>query len=127
MEYCREILSDLADGKYLMVIPRQNSFLEEFTEEEQQKGELLIYHLDILAQAGFITCNYETTSDYYLLPSCPQLTWEGNDFLDAIENDTVWENTKSFAKSKGFEVAKLSFEVLKEIAVGQGKKMLGIE
>ncbi|WP_150283806.1 DUF2513 domain-containing protein [Rummeliibacillus sp. TYF-LIM-RU47] len=116
MEYCRLLLIDLSKGKFNRSIPRN------------EDGEKYKYHLELLESAGLVSLEFVQPSSFgYHLKEIPKLTWEGNDFLDAIENDTIWENTKSFAKSKGFEVAKLSFEILKEIAIGQGKKMLGIE
>lgn len=127
MEYCRQLLSDFANGKHIMVIPRENQLVNEYTEEEQQMGELYVYHLDVLKQAGFITCNYQITSDYYLLPECPKLTWNGNEYLDSIENDTVWENTKKTAKEKGIEIAKIPFSIVKELAASEFKKFIGLE
>ncbi|MGF0469895.1 DUF2513 domain-containing protein [Lysinibacillus sphaericus] len=56
-----------------------------------------------------------------------ELTWEGQDYLSAIEDDNIWNKTKGYAKEKGLEIAKISFEVVKNLAIEQSKKILGIE
>ncbi len=52
-----------------------------------------------------------------------RLTWEGNDFLDAVRDDTVWNRTKS----KVLETAgTVSLEVIKAVAVSISRSMLDV-
>jgi hypothetical protein len=49
------------------------------------------------------------------------LTWEGQDYLDAVRSNTVWGKTKE-AINKSAESA--TFDVVKAIAAGRGQKMI---
>ncbi len=51
------------------------------------------------------------------------LTWEGNDFLDAIGDEKVWKKVKK-ALSSGSKVATL--ETLKQVAKGVGAAGIGL-
>ncbi|MEQ6353930.1 DUF2513 domain-containing protein [Lysinibacillus sp. M3] len=124
MEYVRLMLIDLSNGKFNRKIPHTDRMPASHEREEYEK---YMYHLTLLKDGGFISYKMDGTFDGNLLYACPQLTWEGNDFLDAIENDTVWNKTKGIAKEKGLEIAKISFDVVKNLAIQQSKKMLGIE
>ena len=42
-----------------------------------------------------------------------RLTWYGHEFLDAINNDTVWEKTKKSFASSGVS---MTFELVKSVA-----------
>jgi len=118
MEYIRLLLIDLSNGKYN----------ERFSRNEKDLAhQKYLNHLNLLEDAGLIKLDLKKTKDSYHLSECPRLTWDGNVFLDAIENDTVWNKTKEVAKSKGFEIAGMSFEVIKQLALTQGKQILGIE
>ena len=50
------------------------------------------------------------------------MTWEGQDFLDAARNDTIWKK----AKEKCLETTgRLAFDVLKACLVEFGKQAIG--
>ncbi|MFI8744490.1 DUF2513 domain-containing protein [Pseudomonas sp. NPDC077186] len=52
-----------------------------------------------------------------------RLTWRGHEFLDAIRNEQVWNQIQAKAVDKG---GALSFEVIKELAVGLIKGAINI-
>lgn len=124
MEYARLMLIDLSHGKFNKSIPRTDRMPQSPQREEFEK---YMYHLMLLKDGGFISYKMDETFDGYHLYDCPQLTWAGNDFLDSIENDKVWNKTKELVKQKGLEVGQLSFDVIKTFATTQIKSLLGMD
>lgn len=127
MEYCIKILRDLANGEHKDVLYLSHKFTPEITVEEELENKKYLYHLEILEGAGFIEYEIDGISGGNLIRDCPLLTWEGNDFLDMVENDTLWNKTKEAAKEKGFEVTKMPLEILVNFTKMKAKEMLGIE
>lgn len=129
MEYCRELLLDFSEGKHKNVIPKRDkfSFGSRYSEEEQMEGEKYIIHIKLLKDAGFINVSIsEDVSEYYIIHECPSLTWIGNEYLDKIENDTVWGKTKDTLKEKGLEIAKVPLNIISEIATVELKRFIGL-
>lgn len=119
MELVREILKDITKGTVKMDFKLRGP--------EAEEDSKYIYHLEIMRQAGLI--NY-TESKYMggiLLPTTPTLTWLGNDFLESIENDTLWEKTKEAAKEKGLELTKMPLDVIVGYAKLKAKEILGLD
>lgn len=84
--------------------------------------QLVGYHISIMKDAGLIKASIMSADDdpYY---QCfiSSLTWEGNDFLDAVRNDMVWVKTKStISKTAG----SATFEIVKSVAVKIAESML---
>jgi len=73
------------------------------------------YHLVLLYDAGFLRCEpvKSSTSDrvIYVLPF--DLTWQGQEFLQKIRNETTWQKIKDVILSKG---GVLAFSVINELA-----------
>jgi hypothetical protein len=70
------------------------------------------YHVFLLEQAGYIKAliGPQQTLDFQIF--C--LTWEGNEFLDAMRDDTLWSKAKEKVIKPGASfTAKLLFEWLK--------------
>lgn len=75
--------------------------------------EVVSYHVMILNQAGYLEAQDLTTHErFFWAPT--SLTWQGHEFLDAIRNETVWEQVKEEIKKKGVSTP---FDVLKDLAV----------
>jgi hypothetical protein len=70
----------------------------------------VVYHMMILGQAGFI--NIRESKSINRPPYCVALllTWEGQDFLDKIREDNLWQKVKGIARDKGLD---LSVDVIK--------------
>lgn len=115
METVRSMLIDFSQGKGRRRFERNEEDLE------------YIYHLDILKQAGFISFRHADTFEGRILYEVPQLTWSGNDYLDAISDETVWKKTKEGIKEKGLELTNVPFNLLKDYAIVVLKQKLGIE
>ena len=72
--------------------------------------DVVKYHCDLLKQAGFIT---KSSKDILGEVIVGELTWEGQDFLDKIREDTVWNKIKEVITQKGVT---LTFEIIKSVA-----------
>ncbi len=119
MELVRQILKDVTDGNMKMDY--------KFTGNEADENARYIYHLDIMRQAGLIQYKESKYMGGVLIPKKPTLTWEGNDFYEAIENDNLWTNAKSTAAEQGLELTKLPFDVIKGYVKLKAKEILGID
>ena len=76
--------------------------------------ETIAYHCKIMHDEGLIfdyKANYAGNMLYSF--GVGGLTWEGNDFLDKIRDNTVWNKTKTVIKEKGLP---LIIDTIKTIA-----------
>ena len=84
------------------------------------------YHLTLLHQAGFLTCEpvRSSTRDrvIYVLPF--DLTWDGHEFLAKITNQYVWDEVMADVKRAGFMSTSIS--ILKQLLDTTIKKRLGL-
>ena len=64
--------------------------------------ETIAYHCKILCEAGYIS-NYNPiyAGDKLWDFSVGSLTWEGNEFLDKIRDNSFWHKTKEVITKKG--------------------------
>lgn len=85
-----------------------------------QDQELILYHVFLLYDAGFIIGIIDETAPYI---SITRLTNEGHDYLDTIRDDSVWKQTKcTLGKISG----SASLEVVKTIASKLALTFLGL-
>ena len=114
MDLVRSILMKVADSDRPVTI-------EELADEEHDK-QLVGYHISIMNDAGLIKASLRSAdNDSYYFCSVSSLTWEGNDFLDTVRSDTVWENTKSTISKT---VGSTTFEIVKSVAAKISTAML---
>lgn len=72
------------------------------------------YHFQILDEAGLIVASVQAADNNpYYFAIASRLTWEGNDFLDAIRDESIWEKVRS---TIGQATGTASFEVFKNVA-----------
>lgn len=76
--------------------------------------ETIAYHCKILHEAGLVS-EYKPiyVDDRLVTFFVGSLTWEGNDYLDKIRDNTIWKKTKDIIKDKGLP---LVFETIKTIS-----------
>lgn len=115
MELVRSMLLDFSQGKGPTTLSRNEESLN------------YVYHLDIMKEAGLISFKSADTFDGRVMYGVPKLTWAGNDYIDAISNETVWNSTKQGIKEKGLELSNIPFSLLKDFAVLTVKQKLGLE
>ena len=116
MDFCIKLLQDFSKGEF------QSDF-----DLLNEADKFYMYQLDLLFDADLIEFDYLSFSGAKGIKYCPKLTWKGNDFLDLIENDTVWERSKVLAKSKGADLLKLPIDVIIAYGKMQAKQILGLE
>ena len=64
--------------------------------------ETIAYHCKILHEAGFISDYKSLYAGHQLFDfGVGSLTWEGNEFLDKIRDDSFWRKTKKEIKERG--------------------------
>ncbi len=114
MDLVRSILLKVADSDEPISI-------DDLVDDEHSR-QLIGYHISIMRDAGLINASITSADDdpYYEC-AISSLTWNGNDFLDTVRSDTVWEKTKS-AISK--TVGSTAFEIVKSVATKIGESML---
>lgn len=77
---------------------------------------LELYQIDKLKDAGFILSRSDDHDFVYF-----EITWIGHDYLDAIRDSGVWEETKSKVRDAG---GSFTLELVKKIAIALAKKKL---
>ena len=76
-----------------------------------EKAEEISYHIELLPTLG------KGPTSFYIT----RLTWNGHEFLDAINNDTIWEKTKKSFSKNGIS---MTFELVKTVATETAASVL---
>lgn len=106
MDLVRDILLALADSD-------EELWSTSLVSDKYSRG-IVGYHFLILDEAGLIVANvHGADNDPYYIAVASRLTWEGNDFLDAVRDESIWKKVRStIGKISGGA----SFEVFKTVA-----------
>lgn len=81
---------------------------------DEYSRDVIGYHFLILDEAGLIIANVKAAdNDPYYIAVASRLTWEGNDFLDAVRDESIWRRVRS---TIGKITGGASFEVFKTVA-----------
>lgn len=84
--------------------------------------ETVAYHCKILVDAGLIESYIPTSGDNRIYAfSVGSLTWEGHDFLDKIQEKTIWNKAKNKIKENTLP---FTIEVIKGVATAIINKRL---
>lgn len=120
MERDNKMIRDLLIQFRNEVSPNDNSVNPNSEKED--------YHIYLLMNSKFIEAERRRDMGkvlhYY---DDLKITSAGHDFLDAAENETVWNKSKDFLKRKGEDIAKVPLNVLSGVLTAQLKSHLGIE
>ena len=81
----------------------------------------ILYHLDLLDQAGLIKAMKVKIHGFTVYHDI-DLTWDGHEFADAVSNDTVWRKVRE----RGQAVGIFALGALKDLALDYAKKELGL-
>ena len=111
----RNILTKLEDN----TLPNSTLQLSNFPAEEAEK---ISYHAELLFEANLVDGEMIKTlgrgaHDFFIT----RLTWNGHEFLDAINNDTVWEKTKKSFATSGIS---MTVELVKSIATDTATSLI---
>ena len=94
-------------------VPMDPLSIEGFSADE------ISYHVQIMAEAGLLDAiDASSSDDYDWRPR--RLTWQGQEFLAAVRNDTVWRKIKQLIAEKG---GAIPLEVVKTLAVNATKML----
>lgn len=122
MELVRELLLKISNAD------RPMNFSELLPADvEDATRSVVAYHMTMLVEEiGFvrgIDASSMESKDWIDL----ELTWHGQDFLDAVRDPTVWEKTSAGAKKLGGVTFEMFVGIAKEIAKAEAKKRLGLD
>lgn len=128
LDLVRQLLIEVADGETHKELHSEVSALKnpQLSKELIANDLAIEYHLDIMKEANLVHFKKNSYMDGTISFDELKLTWAGQDYLSNIENDTVWRNAKSIAKEKGLELTKMSLSLAVELAIQEGKRLLGI-
>lgn len=114
MELVRSILLSVADSV-------DGVCIEQLINEKCDK-QLVGYHIRIMEEAGLIHASIQAAdNDPYYYCTISSLTWEGNDYLDAVASENVWNRVR---KALSSSVGSTSFDVIKSVASKVGQSLL---
>lgn len=92
--------------------------------DETHSMQLIVYHFKIMSDAGLVESDITGTWNAGIIrASVRALTWDGNDFLDAVRSDSLWSKTKQRIAAT---VGSASFDVVKAVAVSLATTTLGL-
>lgn len=113
MDLVRKILlrsAEKPDGR-----PSRDVAFEGYSEE------MVAYHIHLLCEAGLLDgiTPRPTNSGRFRTCLIGNLTWRGNEFVDAAAKETTWEKAKALVASKGLDMTfALAVEALKRVTLG---------
>lgn len=80
------------------------------------------YHIELMQQRGLIDATVKRDwSGSVIYASITGLTWDGQDFLDAMRDDRVWARSKKAVKDA---VGSTTFDVIKKVCVEVATSMV---
>lgn len=109
----REILKRVEDAEVGKQVTINSMKLEDYSIDVVQ------YHIELLCDKGLV--KGIRGMDPRRVAAITRLTFDGHEFLDRINNDTIWNKTKAFIKDKGIA---LSFDLIGAIAAQMITKTL---
>ena len=112
--------SDMDLVRNLLFLIEDTKIGEVLKVPDDMDREVVAYHLKIMEQAGYVINKIRYADNKpYLIYS--EITWDGQELLDSIKNESVWRKVKDVVKENGGNV---SYEILKEVAVQFSRKMI---
>ena len=90
--------------------------------------ETVAYHCKIMYEAGLISYyKGQYASDELCSFFVGGLTWEGNDYLDKIRDNSFWEQVKRIIKEKGLPLVIDTIKIVSgELIVAAAKTAMGL-
>lgn len=99
MDLIRALLTQIEDS--------DSVHLDTYTKEQ------ILYHKNLLLEANLVHGKTLHGDDQILVVMIDRLTWEGHEFLDAIRDENIWQQTKdSVEKISGAPIV-----IIKEVAI----------
>ena len=89
--------------------------------DECHGSDEVAYHVRIMKQAGLLDAILASDLSLNQSATVLGLTWDGQDFLDAVRNDGVWRKIKRGLRDG---VKSVGFDSIKKVAVSLGTAAL---
>lgn len=85
--------------------------------------DIVLGHLLLLREAGFIEMNYERFGGGEQQIFIHRITWTGHEFLEAVRNDSIWAKSTKVMMSAGIG---LGWPILQAVLRAKAAEHLGI-
>ncbi|CYU19790.1 DUF2513 domain-containing protein [Streptococcus suis] len=110
-EIARDILLDIEE---LHQYPESFVFSasEKFNRAKKYDIDMISYHCDKLAEAGYIKWAPQYASDVLYIGFIDGLTYDGHQFLESVRSEKIWRETKARTKKMGV----VTINILSQIA-----------
>lgn len=82
--------------------------------------QVVAYHIDIMVERGLLKAVRYADGTWGI----EQVTWEGQDFLQAAQDDTIWDKAKA---QGGKHFGSLPLEIVKELVMRAARQAVGLE
>lgn len=115
-ELIRVILKDL-QGVSLGEIIEDTKYHEKYDEAVVRE------HMRLLIEEGFVQGRTQGDRGRISYVSLERLTWKGHDFLDAAQDNSVWQKAKESVLKPGVS---FTFDILLEWLKAEAKSRLGL-
>lgn len=115
-DFIRELLADI-EGDVDTVKKYNHS----------EREEMYLQHVRMLEQGGFIKgliAKKTIGGQWNIIQNDSHLTWQGNDLLNTLRSQTVWEKIKERSKETGIDLTTDSVKTLGSWAI---KAILGTD
>jgi hypothetical protein len=114
---------DLIRAILLHISDREEATIQEVKLDQLSPAQVA-YHVNLLAEAGYITGMPAQTLPYDVPEWIEvRLTWDGHEFIDAARNETVWAKFKKTVAEKG---GTIPFSLVADLLTAIAKKEFGL-
>lgn len=115
---------DLVRQILLYAIQHKSGYVNENPEIEGFTEDQIGHHIYLMNEAGLVEADDTSSSDSESPTAILiSVTWEGHEFIDAAQNNTVWAQAKEKAKSMG---GSLTFDLMKDLLIATARNQLGL-
>lgn len=115
MELIRRLLIYIAENGSTNPISSLNQ-----PEYDDYNREIVWYHLSLMHERGLFK-GYNLSNIQW---SISVLTWDGQDFLQMAQDDTIWNKAKDQAGSR---FGSLTLDVLRDLLLQVTRRMVGLD
>lgn len=98
---------DLIRSLLLQVEDIASAHLDPYTKEQ------ILYHKNLLVEAHLVHGRALHGDDQLLAVMIDRLSWEGHEFLDAVRDENVWQQTKGRVE----KINSTPLVIIKEVAI----------
>ena len=114
LELIRKLLLFFENREEVTVMNYNKINNEEELRIDDYNGGLIVDHITLLYEAGYLDGEPEKTKTGRIIAVHPyRLTWDGHEFLEAMRNESIFRKAVSITKEKSLN---LPLEIFKSLA-----------